>query len=299
MVTLITGSCTPAEKTIMLQLDLASVVLSLTECLPAGHAVFYNFFSSVQLTLALQHKGLGPCGTVRANRRGLPSQLKKFVSSKKAAMQLMSPLFLRSDKILAIGWYDKRAVCLLTNMHSSMTVTKQRHGHPDFQKPVAIDSYNKNMGGVDLEDQFNSYYAVTKRSYKWWKVFMHLPITAISNASIMYQSSAVVKLTNSEFRLQLAEQLLEGYERHSAARGRPRAVEDAPLRLSGRHFTEHCGQLKPECIVCNKRQGGKSVQRKRTSYRCKTCAPSVALCIVPCFEIYHTKHDCRAFYEQL
>ena len=47
------------------------VVVGLTDCLPAGHVVFYdNFFSSVTLTKALENKGLGSCGTVRANRCG-------------------------------------------------------------------------------------------------------------------------------------------------------------------------------------------------------------------------------------
>ena len=75
-----------------------SVVVSLTECLPAGHCVYYNnFFSSVELTLALANKGLGSCGTVRANRRGPQIQLQQFAKAKKATMQRSSPLFLRSQ----------------------------------------------------------------------------------------------------------------------------------------------------------------------------------------------------------
>ena len=219
-----------------------SVVVSLTECLPAGHCVCYdNFFSSVELTL----------------------------------------------------------VCLLTNIHASSMVTKQRHGHPDFQKPTAIEAYNQKMGGVDLADQFNSYYALTKRSYKWWKkVFMHLLLTSVTNLYILHRSSEAELLTSSDFRLQLAEQLVEGYERRNVMRGRPSSSEETPLQLSGRHFLQHCGKSKPECVVCTRREGGKSVHRKRTSYRCETYVPSVALCAVPCFEIYHTKRDYRAFYEQ-
>ena len=66
-----------------------SVVVSLTECLPAGHCVYYdNFFSSGELALA--NKGLGSCGTVRANRRGLPIQLKHFAKANKDTMQRSS-----------------------------------------------------------------------------------------------------------------------------------------------------------------------------------------------------------------
>ena len=74
--------------------------------------------------------------------------------------------------------------------------------------------YNQKMGGVDLADQFNSYYALTKRSYKWWKkVFMHLLLTSVTNAYILHQSSEAELLTSRDFRLRLAELFVEGYER--------------------------------------------------------------------------------------
>ena len=208
-----------------------------------------NFFTGVSLALALERRGIGSCGTVRANRRGLPAALKKFVAARKAEMLRISPLFLRCEKMLVVGWYDKRPVCLLTNVHASSTVVKQRRGHPEFQKPSAIENYTKNMGGVDSADQYNSYYAITKRNYKWWKVFMHLLVTAVSNAYILHRSSAAVKLASCEFRLQLAEQLVEGFERRNVVRGRHSAAEQAPLRLVGRHFLEHCGQTKPVCCL--------------------------------------------------
>ena len=195
--------------------------------------------------------------------------------------------------MLAFGWYDKRAVCLLTNIHASSMVTKQRHGHPDFQKPNAIEAYNQKMGGLDLAD---SYYALTKRSYKWWKESLHAPSSNICHKrDILRRSSEAELLTSSDFRLQLAEQLVEGYERRNVMRGRPSSSEETPLRLSGRHslrlsgrhFLQHCGKSKTECVVCTKMEGGKSVHLKRTSYCCNTCVPSVALYrAVHLFDIY-------------
>ena len=150
------------------------------------------------------------------------------------------------------------------------------------------------MGGVDLVDQFNSYYVLTKCSIRLWKkVFMHLLLTSVTNEYIIHRSSEAELLTSSDFRLQLANQLVERYERRNVMRGRPSSSEETPLRLSGRHFLQHCGQLKPERVVCTKKQGGKSVHRKRISYLCKTCVPSVALWAVPCYEIDHTKRDYR------
>ena len=60
----------------------------MTECLPAGHVVYCdNFFTGVSLALSLERRGIGSCGTVRANRRGLPVQLKKFTTARKATKQ--------------------------------------------------------------------------------------------------------------------------------------------------------------------------------------------------------------------
>ena len=58
---------------------------------------------------------------------------------------------------LAVGWYDKRPVCLLTNIHSSEMIVKQQcdragpHGQRELHKPAAFEAYNQNMDGVDQE----------------------------------------------------------------------------------------------------------------------------------------------------
>ena len=136
----------------------------MTECLPAGHVVYCdNFFTDVSLALSLEGRGIGSCGTVWANIRGFPVQLKKFATARKATTQLTSPLFLQRSKMLAVISFDKSSVCLLTNIHSIAMVTKQRRGHPDSEKPVAIECYTQNMVGVDSSDQYNSYYALIKR----------------------------------------------------------------------------------------------------------------------------------------
>jgi hypothetical protein len=58
-------------------------------------------------------------------------------------------------------------------------------------------------------------------------------------------------------------------------------------RLAGRHFQEHipptAKKARPTrvCKVCSKLK-----KRRETSYQCSTC--KVSLCVIPCFEIYHT-----------
>ncbi|KAJ8316059.1 hypothetical protein KUTeg_006073 [Tegillarca granosa] len=70
-------------------------------------------------------------------------------------------------------------------------------------------------------------------------------------------------------------------------------------RLIGRHFPTQILQIegakKPKqtkaCVACNKRKGGGDRKRKETRFMCKTCEKS--LCLVRCFEIYHTRKNYR------
>lgn len=63
-------------------------------------------------------------------------------------------------------------------------------------------------------------------------------------------------------------------------------------RLSGRHFPvaipTQPGKTKAmrKCVVCNSRG-----VRKETRYMCHTCLSTPALCVTPCFEIFHTQED--------
>ncbi|KAG2468815.1 PGBD4 protein, partial [Polypterus senegalus] len=56
----------------------SQVVLELLQgCEHLGHAVYIdNFYTCPELFMELQSRGIGACGTVRVNRRHMPSQLK-------------------------------------------------------------------------------------------------------------------------------------------------------------------------------------------------------------------------------
>ena len=65
-----------------------------------------------------------------------------------------------------------------------------------------------------------------------------------------------------------------------------------PARLSERHFpgkltdTAHAKPWQTNCIVSS---GKKGRGRRTTTYNYKQC--DVPMCVVPCFELYHTKID--------
>lgn len=251
-------------------------------------------------------RGITCCGTAKANRPSNPQELKYFTVQRhgKVGLQELSPIFKRCGGELAIAWYDKRPVTLLSSKHTSEMIVKRikdgdaETGFRQVEKPQAVEKYNKNMEGVDLNDQLNSYSKMIRKSMKWWKIFFHLVVTSLSNAYIMYKLTVPVDMQKEGhvFRLEVAKGLLEGWERRSSLSGR-RSLGPNPAILVGRHFIEKMEKGRQDCVVCTKRKNAKYV-RSQSRYRCKNCFPKVALCHKPlCFDLFHTKQDYNPAYE--
>ena len=271
-----------------------SVVTSLCGplCYVGHHVYMDNFFVSPDLFQELSDHGMGACGTLQANRRGVPQPVK---DAKPAPGQ--APNLFRDNNQLYITWTDKRKVNLLTTIHNGTCFRKQVRSRsaPYYRyinKPKAIQLYSQHMGGVDRADKQLHYYQVLHRCCKWWKkVFLYLLEVCFSNAMVIFKTRHPGKRFSAEkFRLIIATGLLAGYERQGGGRpGRPSATLERPARLTERHFpgkpTERTLNHKPscnDCVVCSDRQG----KRHQTLFICKTC--KVHLCPVPCFERYHT-----------
>ena len=122
-------------------------------------------------------------------------------------------------KVLCLKWKDKRDVLLLSTIHDDVAMVdilrRSRTvagGVERIQKPKVIDDYNQHMGGVDQSDQLVMYYGYAHRQTKWWKrVLFHLVDLSLVNASILYNSVNEKKLTQMEFRIEVAKGLLKGY----------------------------------------------------------------------------------------
>ena len=144
---------------------------------------------------------------------------------------------------------------------------------------------------VCVGDQMVLYYGFSHKSMKWWKrVFFHLLDLALVNTHILYLMSGN-RLTQLEFRQEVAKGLLEGFQRQRA-HTTPRAP-DTPLRLTEtRPFLEPTPLgTRPDCRVCSDRKAG---ERHQTQYRCKGC--KTPLCPYPCMERYHTLKDYKIKY---
>ena len=141
------------------------------------HFFFDNFFTSTDLMRDLQARNTYACGTVRTNRKDYPSDLRrmKLVRGEVRTRQI--------GNLVATMWRDKRVVSLLlTNtspepeIHTIQQVVRGRRKRvvpaDAMKKPDVVDVYNGGMNGVDVNDQYRSYYPPGTTSRKWWKYLL-------------------------------------------------------------------------------------------------------------------------------
>ena len=249
------------------------------------HFFFDNFFSSVDLMQSLESRDTYACGTVRMNRRDFPADLKRM---KLVRGEIRSR---QRGNLVATMWKDKRVVTLLsTNTAPNpeiLAVQERVNGRrkrvvPDnaMKKPEVVKVYNSGMNGVDVNDQYRSYYPPGTTLRKWWKYllwfFMNLSMV---NAFILEKLAGKRKRTQLDFRRELAKLLIagyNGYKRPSNTGKRVLEIVTTEENLGG-HFLGKLVGRKKACAMCAK------LQRKRpegrtfeTSYGCEQC--SVPLC---------------------
>ncbi|GFX33405.1 rho guanine nucleotide exchange factor 10-like protein [Trichonephila clavipes] len=88
-------------------------------------------------------------------------------------------------------WLDSKEVMGLSNCrdatYAKVNRTMKDGSKEEFECPVAIEFYNKIMGGVDLADQMANVYELDRKSCKWWKkVCFRLLMSAVVNSWIAY-----------------------------------------------------------------------------------------------------------------
>ena len=109
-------------------------------------------------------RGTYACGTLRTNR--YPDSFKVTKQERKQGIKLKAgeKRQLQKGTMLITLWYDKRQVAVLSsNCNPNVQITVQRRVKTaphvkEVEIPGPVHLYNRSMGGVDLNDQYRSYY---------------------------------------------------------------------------------------------------------------------------------------------
>nr|XP_023016646.1 piggyBac transposable element-derived protein 4-like [Leptinotarsa decemlineata] len=174
------------------------------------HIYFDNFFTTVNLVQTMYKRNIFCCGTVRVNRKNLPIHFQ----SDKSLSRGHSDWFSRRDMISCIKWKDKRVVTLLSTIHSptnNASVGKREKDGTitEIACPIAIKDYRRCMGCVNKADMLKSYYAIDRKSRKWWhRLFCHFLDTSIVNSYILFREKTGNKMKLKEFRLEVVSGLV-------------------------------------------------------------------------------------------
>ena len=199
------------------------------------------------------------------------------------------------DDVMALKWMDKRPVAMLTTVHDDSVITKQRwtravHGGvEEVHKPVVVEQYNEFMGGVDTGDQLLSYYGISHCTLKWWRrAFFHLITSHNVSHNTMWRTVA----DSQGVQDSTGKGAVDGHINCWCGTSQlwtTSETKSSLVRLTGRHFPAKVGsgrQSQPDCIVCSRKKGN---GRKSSTYKCKQC--DLPMCVVPYFELYHTKSN--------
>ncbi|EEC06595.1 PiggyBac transposable element-derived protein, putative [Ixodes scapularis] len=265
------------------------VVLSLMEpFLCKGYCVTVdNYYTSPELVDKLLQQKTDVYGTVRPTRKDMPPfndlKLKK---GEVGAFQ--------RGKCMALQWRDKKLVTLLSTVYDATVVEGVNARNEKVVKPAAVYDYNNTMGGVDKSDQN----LVQPGCERWAEGLLQEDLQAPFRQVCLRLFCSYKKqggaLSQLDYRLDLVEKVIAANHDESQRKKVGRKSDNEATRLTARHFvsfippTENKQLPTRRCVVCCKASstGGTKI-RKETRYWCKNC--NVAVCVIPCFEIYHMR----------
>lgn len=272
------------------------VVKELVTGLDKGHVIYMdNFYSSLQLYDDLRLSQLGACGTIRTNRKGLPSEMKS-VKLKRGELPVVWM------NMICCTWQDTGKVNMISTVGNAGVTdveVKSKRGVRHVKKPNIQVMYNSWMGGVDRFDQLCVTYPFDRKCKKWYQTLWHFCIEVVLvNAYICYKTQNPTKIMSPrKFREQVIDGLLTGYNRKSKTKRGRRSSDPTQARLVEHHFPRNNNLKKkspPKCVVysilpskCSKEGKGKC-RHKQTSFYYGQCVDNPPLCLDPCFEEYHT-----------
>ena len=279
-----------------------------------GHHLYIdNFYTSPVLLSHLYQQGTGACGTLRTNRKHVPEAIKEGKPAKG------DMIVVHNSPLIVMKYHDKRQVSMCSTLHRGVMVPSgkvDRETKEDIMKPDAILDYNKFMGSVDRSDQLVQYLAMRRRTLKWYKkVMFHLLDLCVVQAYLIYKQQTTGRpVLHRVFKRELVKQMLQPLQLPAVVNvGRPRSDPNALLRLNNDINIHHLelivgtGKKKSRvsrgCAVCffGERKRLESLNQpvpkrpgRESCYECPGC--DVALCVTPCYRIYHTKVDIYAAY---
>lgn len=178
------------------------------EKLSAYHISFDNFFTNPDLMVHLKKIGVKATGTVRQNRvYEIVQTLNKNAKTVRKRETIKTALDnkksnrgdyeVKHDVNSGLNYITVKDSKIVSILSTAVGVTPpaimkrynaKEKKRVDISFPQVFQTYNKNMGGVDLHDQHCNDLRINSGSKKWtWAVFRRIIEASLSNAFVIWE----------------------------------------------------------------------------------------------------------------
>ncbi|XP_057685429.1 piggyBac transposable element-derived protein 3-like isoform X7 [Corythoichthys intestinalis] len=230
-----------------------NIVLKLAQVIHenVNHLLFFDdWFSSVDLFVALAKKGIPALGTVQHDRlRGCCFSADSQMMKKGRGTFEEQEALVDNVCIRAVKWFDNTGVIVASTFASALPVSNIQRWDRKLKREVSVECpriislYNKFMGGVDALDGLIAYYRIHIKSRKYYhRLFFHFVDMVIVNSWLLYRRDAdsldiprKKQIDLLSFRASIAHALCEqGKESPNRKRGRSSIDVDKDFEVKKR-----------------------------------------------------------------
>ncbi|KAF0695463.1 piggyBac transposable element-derived protein 4-like [Aphis craccivora] len=236
-----------------------------------------NWFSSIELITELKRHGLTYVGTLRKNKRDIPSQI---VPNKQTEVNTTKFAFTKDITLLSFVPKNNRYVLLFSSMHHTNTINLEN------SKPEIIEFYNQTKVGVDALDQKCAVYSTHRRIRSWPLVIFYVMLDIASvNSRLQNINSPIPR---RKFGIIIGKELIIPHMKRRLLQERlPREIPQIIKRILGDNTVEATQEIssnlnkRRRCCVCPSSKDTKysnicSVCKKTV---CKTHGVQVSKCV--------------------
>lgn len=270
-----------------------SIVLRLSEPIfgSGRNITADNWFTSLNLVKELEKRKLSYVGTVRKNRREIPSA---FVQAKNRNQYDSIFGYTRLETLVSYVPKKNKTVVLMSSYHTSSSAVSNETD----KKPEIIEFYNKTKSGVDVVDKLCATYNTARATRRWpMVIFYHILNVAGVNSRIISLQNGMEYIPRREYLKKLAlelvtpqlqrrsliislptdlQVLLKKYRPTLPAVGEVRAGPSATSRVKRKYCDPCYKQTKKVC---------------KSQYACEKCNRVICLRL-------HTKKLCQECFEE-
>ena len=280
------------------------VCMELCKPYKGSHRVVYvdRFYTSLELIKALEKMNLYVTGTVMSNRIPVNVRITKrsseFKDMERGDHKMHTYEYEKDDgaksKCGLVCWKDKDIVYCLTNAINTEPTghcfRRSQTGKICISRPLAIQLYNNNMGGVDLADQRRLHCnSSLKGLHRWWlKLFFYVLDVGTSNALVLFNEATEKSYNIVQFKKELVYTFI-GHKINTIPQ--EPVLEHSLMR----------GESRLKCVYCDTLSNTSS----RTRYYCGNPNCMLPLChidpgknIRDCFALAHANEQLRCILVQ-